>query len=283
MALNILVVDDSDIIREMIARTLRLAAVPVGELHQASDGKGALKVLEDEWIDLVLADINMPVMGGEEMLERMQSRSETADIPVIVISTEGATERVSKLIGNGVAAWIRKPFAPEEIRDVIAQVTRDWPPAEECHALIDAVMGPVLATFAFVFPEPASPDQALEPGDQIMCAAITFSGAAGGTMTLCAPDDLCVELAANILGIETDDPDVRLRGADMLSEVTNIAAGHVSTRIEPNLQTDLHPPTVTRMSRAEWDRAASSPTSRTYVVEGRPLVVTLALRPAKVS
>jgi len=280
MAFNVLVVDDSDVIRAMIARTLRLAAVPVGELHNAGNGKEALQVLEDEWIDLVLADINMPVMNGEEMLERMRGCPETADIPVIVVSTEGATERVSQLLGNGVTAWVRKPFLPEEIRDVIIQVTESWPPAEEQHAHIDAVIGPILERFAFVFPEPLG-DAHVDPGESLMCATITFSGATSGTLVVCAPEDLCIELAANILGTDAQDPDAHLRGADTLGEVANIAAGHVATRIEPNRQTDLYPPIVRRMTRGEWDRVAASSAGRSYLVEERPVMVSLNLRPAK--
>lgn len=280
MAFNVLVVDDSDVIRAMIARTLRLAAVPVGELHNAGNGKEALQILEDEWIDLVLADINMPVMNGEEMLEHMRSCPETADIPVIVVSTEGATERVSQLLGSGVTAWVRKPFLPEEIRDAITRITETWPPAEEQQALIDAVIGPVLETFAFVFPEPLG-DSAADPGDSLMCATITFSGATSGTLAICAPEDLCIELAANILGTDTHDPDAHLKGADTLGEVANIAAGHVAARIEPSRQTDLYPPIVRRMTRGEWDRVALSTAACCYLVEEHPVIVSLNLRPAK--
>lgn len=283
MAFNVLVVDDSDVIRAMIARTLNIAQVPVGELHHASNGKEALEVLDEQWIDLVLADINMPVMNGEEMITRMRSRDETADVPVIVVSTEGATDRINQLMSAGVTAWVRKPFTPEEIRDVIARVTETWPPVEVQHAHIDAVIGPVLETFAFVFPEPVEASQAAEPDGDLMCATITFSGATSGTMAVCAPQDLCVELAANILGIDAEDADARMRGADTLGEVANIAAGHIATRIEPDLQTDLHPPVVTRMERADWDRAVSSVAARAYLVEDRPIIITLGLRPAKAS
>ncbi len=283
MAFNILVVDDSDVIRAMIGRTLRLAQVPVGTLYEASNGKEALSVLSESWIDLVLADINMPVMNGEEMIERMRLSPDIADVPVVVVSTEGATERVDSMMAAGVAAWVRKPFTPEEIRDVIARVTSTWPPTEEQHAHLDAVIGPVLETFAYVFPEAVSRDEVTDPGEEIVSATITFSGAASGTMMLCAPSDLCVELAANILGLDAADADAHLRGADTLGEVANITAGHLATRIEPSRQTDLYPPVVQRMDRAEWTRMSASAGTRAYVVEDRPFLVSLGLRPAKAS
>jgi len=281
MAYNIMVVDDSDVIRAMIARTINLASVPVNEFHHAANGKEALRVLDERWIDLVLADINMPVMDGEEMLRRMRERPETADIPVIVVSTEGATERVSQLLDNGVSAWVRKPFTPEEIRDVIAQVTDAWPTQDEQAAHVDAVIGPVLEVFAFAFPEPIETADAAVPEGEILCANITFNGAVGGTMTILAPECLCGELAANILGLDAEDDDARVRGADTLGEIANIAAGHIATRIEPNEQTDLHPPIVSSATAEEWGRIAGLASARTYLVEGRPFVVSLALRPQK--
>ncbi len=127
MAYNILVVDDSDVIRAMIARTLRLAAVPVAHLFEASNGREALDIMHESWIDVVLADINMPVMNGAEMIDRMREHPATADIPVIVVSSEGATSRMEELARCGITAWVRKPFTPEEIRDVINELTQRWP------------------------------------------------------------------------------------------------------------------------------------------------------------
>ena len=74
MPLDVLVVDDSDVIRAMIMKTLRLAQVPVRTAFEAANGREALDLLEDNWVDLVLADINMPVMDGVEMVEQMRAR-----------------------------------------------------------------------------------------------------------------------------------------------------------------------------------------------------------------
>lgn len=280
MALNILVVDDSDVIRAMIARTLALADVPLGSLLEASNGREALEVLDESWVDLVLADINMPVMNGEEMLRRMRENPETADVPVIVVSTEGASERVQQLLDDGVSAWVRKPFTPEQIRDVITTVTAAWPPVEERNTHLDTVLVPVLETFAFVSPEPLENEAPPRPEGDMMCATITFSGAVGGTMNIYASQNLCVELAANILGIDPTDEDAYLKGADTLGEISNIAAGHVATLIEPSRQTDLYPPVVSRIGYSEWDRMRESG-ARVYLVEDEPILVTLGLRPPR--
>ena len=122
MALNILIVDDSSVVRAMVAKALRLAKVPVGQLHQASNGQEGLDVLADHWVDLVLADINMPVMNGEEMIQRIRARPEWDELPILVLSTEGSRTRIERLRRHGVA-FIRKPFQPEDLQKVVQQLT----------------------------------------------------------------------------------------------------------------------------------------------------------------
>ncbi len=122
MAVNILLVDDSDTVRAIIAKTIRLAGMPLGELYQASGGEQALSLLKENWIDLVLTDINMPGMTGVELVERMSQDDEMKSIPVVVISTEGSETRVEELLAKGVRAYVRKPFTPEKIRDVVENV-----------------------------------------------------------------------------------------------------------------------------------------------------------------
>ncbi len=122
MALNILVVDDSETVREVIAKTLGLAQVPVNELHMAANGREALDILQENWVDLVFSDINMPVMTGVEMIEHMQQDDVMRSIPVIVVSTEGSATRIEELRSKGVSAYIRKPFTPESIRRVVDEV-----------------------------------------------------------------------------------------------------------------------------------------------------------------
>lgn len=118
MALNILVVDDSSVMRAMIIKTLRLSQLPLGEVLEAPNGQEALKVLDGKWIDLALVDINMPVMDGEEMIDRLRQNPVTADLPVIIVSTEGSETRKEVLVKKG-AGFVHKPFTPETLRDTI--------------------------------------------------------------------------------------------------------------------------------------------------------------------
>ena len=122
MALNILVVDDSAVMRKMIIKTMGMCGIPIGEIKQAANGREGLEELGKSWVDIVILDINMPIMNGEEMIDEMQQDSEIKDIPVIVISTEGSSTRIDRLKEKG-ARFIKKPFTPEIIRDTIYEVT----------------------------------------------------------------------------------------------------------------------------------------------------------------
>lgn len=121
MALNILVVDDSAVTRAMVIKVLKMTDLPLGELFQAADGKEGLAKLGENWVDLVITDINMPVMNGEEMIEEVRKNSAWADLPVLVVSTEGSQTRIERLHQHG-ARFIHKPFTPEAVRDVIREL-----------------------------------------------------------------------------------------------------------------------------------------------------------------
>jgi len=120
MALNILVVDDSSVMRAIIIKILRLSQLPLGEVLEAQNGQEALKVLDGKWVDLALVDINMPVMDGEEMINRLRQNPETVDLPIIIVSTEGSETRKETLMQKG-AGFIHKPFTPETLRDTIVK------------------------------------------------------------------------------------------------------------------------------------------------------------------
>ena len=123
MALNVLVVDDSAIVRSIILKSLRLARVELGETHEAGDGRQGLEVLDQHWVDIVFLDINMPVMNGEEMIEAMRANPLWAELPVVVVSTEGSQTRIEHLRSLG-AKFIHKPFSPEAVREIISGPAR---------------------------------------------------------------------------------------------------------------------------------------------------------------
>jgi len=122
MPLNVLIVDDSSVMRAMIIKTIRMSGLELGDVYQAGNGKEGLDAARENWVDLVVADINMPVMNGEEMIDQMKADPELSALPTIVISTEGSETRIQRLEKKGVT-FIHKPFTPEIIRDAIQDLT----------------------------------------------------------------------------------------------------------------------------------------------------------------
>lgn len=115
---KVLVVDDSKLMHKMYEVMLRQYP-----LTYASDGRQALdRLSEHPDIDLVLLDINMPNMNGLEFLAELRSNSVRADLPVIIISTEGREEDTQRGLEAGATAYIKKPFHSEEILDVISRL-----------------------------------------------------------------------------------------------------------------------------------------------------------------
>lgn len=122
MALNVLVVDDSAVMRTMVIRTLRMSGIPVANVYQAGNGEDGLNMLHEKSVDLLLLDINMPVMDGEEMLQHVRANPDSKGLAVVVVSTEGSETRLANLQAMG-AAIVRKPFTPVILRNVILQAT----------------------------------------------------------------------------------------------------------------------------------------------------------------
>lgn len=122
MALELLVVDDSPVTRKMVRRAIGLCGLSVGEILEAGDGAEALTKLAQRKVDLVLADVNMPVMNGVELVERMARDPALAEIPVVIVATPMSEERVERLLDVGARAYIAKPFRPESLREVLIQI-----------------------------------------------------------------------------------------------------------------------------------------------------------------
>ena len=126
MNLSVMVVDDSRVTRKMILRTLKLVRIPTRRIREAENGQVALEIMRMDKIDIVIADINMPVMNGLEMIETMNADPILASIPVVVVSTARSSTRMEELRNLGVDAYIRKPFTPERVRDTLKRVVGDW-------------------------------------------------------------------------------------------------------------------------------------------------------------
>ncbi len=126
--LSILIVDDSAMMRLMIRRALALAA-PHAQVSEAANGREALAVLETRAVDAVFTDINMPVMTGPQLLREIDRRG-WSRLRRVIISTDGSEARREEVRDLDVLAYIDKPFAPEDMLDVLARLQPD---ADDAH------------------------------------------------------------------------------------------------------------------------------------------------------
>jgi two-component system, chemotaxis family, chemotaxis protein CheY len=125
MSYRILVVDDSPISRRIVCKAIEMSGLDVGQMLEASNGREALDILASSWVDVVLADINMPVMTGAEMVQEMAKRDFMKVTPVIIISSEKSEKRMEEMLGLGVHAYLGKPFRPEQIKKVVGELLRE--------------------------------------------------------------------------------------------------------------------------------------------------------------
>ena len=116
MAYRVLIVDDSPAMRSFVHRVITLSGFDLSACLEASNGQEALDVLQREWVDAILSDINMPGMDGEEFLRHLAGNELLRSIPVIVISTDATRNRIERLLSLGARGYITKPFLPEALR-----------------------------------------------------------------------------------------------------------------------------------------------------------------------
>jgi len=131
MTVNILVVDDSLPMRSVIIKTIKASGFGTVNFFQAANGIEALDVLQNEWMDLIVTDYNMPDMDGIQLISELKKDDGLHSIPVIVVTTEGSQQRVEEFMEKGAAGYIRKPFKPEEIKVLLIQLLGEIPD-EQC-------------------------------------------------------------------------------------------------------------------------------------------------------
>jgi two-component system, chemotaxis family, chemotaxis protein CheY len=122
MAYNILIVDDSRTMRQVVRKTVTLSGFDVGECWEAEDGQEALKMLQDHFVDLILTGLNMPRMNGLELLKELAKDEVYQKIPVVLVTTEGSEQAIAEAWALGIKGYVHKPFYPEFMRDALTGI-----------------------------------------------------------------------------------------------------------------------------------------------------------------
>lgn len=115
---EILVVDDSKVMREMLVACLR--SQPGFQFTQASSGLEAIEHLSLKPFDLMLLDMNMPDIGGVEVVEFVRSQDRLSKIPIIIVTTRGDDSSKQRAMSAGASRYLTKPFSPDQIQAEVA-------------------------------------------------------------------------------------------------------------------------------------------------------------------
>jgi two-component system, chemotaxis family, chemotaxis protein CheY len=125
--LRALIVDDSAVMRKVIERALRQAGLELTEVLEAGNGEEALQVLRGDTagsLDLIMSDINMPVMDGLQFLELKRDEKLAQGVPVVMITTEGSEQAVLRALSAGAQGYICKPFTAEQVKARVLPLLR---------------------------------------------------------------------------------------------------------------------------------------------------------------
>ena len=121
MSKKILIVDDSRTIRQQVSFTLSKGGFKVVEAEDGVQGLAALRREGD--VAMVISDVNMPNMDGLTMVENIQKDASISAIPVVMLTTEGSGELITRAKAAGAKGWLVKPFEPEQLIAVVAKLT----------------------------------------------------------------------------------------------------------------------------------------------------------------
>jgi two-component system chemotaxis response regulator CheY len=122
MAYNVLIVDDSATMRALIRKILVISGFDIGEYFEGANGREALGILEDNWVDIILSDLHMPEMDGTALVKALKNHQLWRNIPVVLITTEARPEIITPFMNLGVQDYIQKPFRPETIRQKLTGI-----------------------------------------------------------------------------------------------------------------------------------------------------------------
>ena len=115
-----LIVEDSPTMRQLLAFSLR--RLKDCRIIEAVDGVDALKKLTTERVDLVITDINMPMMDGLKLITVIRADARTKSLPIIIVTTEGAEEDRKRGLALGADAFIPKPIQPSDLLKTVASL-----------------------------------------------------------------------------------------------------------------------------------------------------------------
>ena len=121
MSYNVLIVDDSMVMRKIITKTLKECGLTIGKIYEAGTGDEGLTLIQENPVDLLLVDLHMPGMTGDVLVEKVREIPEKKEVSVIFISSETRSQRLEELI-QGKIGFVHKPFTSEDLKGQLSHL-----------------------------------------------------------------------------------------------------------------------------------------------------------------
>lgn len=241
MAYRVLIVDDSPAMRAFVRRVIEISGFELSVGFEAGDGNEALTVLQREWVDLILTDINMPGMDGEQFLRRLEADQMLRALPVVVISTDATAGRIQRMISLGARGYVTKPFTRRRCALNSSALWGCPVPRPEIREALAGAVERVLEEMFFISPAGATPP-AGRTGEEVV-AGLDFEGNPCGSLLLRVTPPAARAIAANFLA--ADEPSLTGREVDdVICELTNMICGAALSRLESETAFHLHAPRI---------------------------------------
>ncbi len=122
MGFSVMIVDDSPAMRKFMRRVVDLTGLGECEYVEAANGREGLDRLRERHVDVILTDINMPEMNGEQFVETLDGDPTLRQIPVVVVSTDASDHRMNRMLSLGARGYVKKPFQPEMLRAELERI-----------------------------------------------------------------------------------------------------------------------------------------------------------------
>jgi two-component system chemotaxis response regulator CheY len=119
-SITILIVDNSGYLRKLMQKALKSRGYD--NIVEAVDGKNALDALMEHKIDIILSSLNLAKVSGLELVKALKDHSGLKHIPFIVVTSDISKENFKEIMKNGAAGYIKKPYTPTELTDIIESV-----------------------------------------------------------------------------------------------------------------------------------------------------------------
>jgi CheY-like chemotaxis protein len=228
--MQILVVDDSHLMRRYVARTLKMTGIEVS-VHEAANGRDAIDQALRIHPDLIITDLHMPEMSGEELVARVSGDPGLSGTPMLVISADHCPGRPEALIHVGAVAYLTKPVAPETLRDrllgIIAsrnlsgQTLRADKDIKIPPEVIRSAVSRMLEEMCYCESTWAGQGLLNPPA---IGAKVSFSGALSGEFRVSATRRLATQLAAEFLAADVSTI-TDVEATAFIHEFANVACG----------------------------------------------------------